>query len=654
METQDRLPRSNLTTMLLLAAAFASVLFAQSQNDIDSPWRLAHIVPWWIVAALLFGLLVLYQERRDLLLYPFDGSERKFWQTLLIILAVICSIWAVLLIIDNENNGELDYRDVFGLWLMAIGMIMAANMRRPQISFRQFVNQHRIDLILMAVFTFIAAALRFISLGALPDIVGGDEGLLAIAGLEAIAGAYESPFATVYGAGTLFVHELGALMRIFGANAFGLRAASAIGGTLAVPIVYLLGRELFNRRVAVIAATLLMTSHFHIHFSRMVAVTYIQGTFYASLTIYLLVSGLRRRDSLRLTLAALVLAIYFMIYLDSRVIIGVVLLILMGSALAKRPLFAQNMRRLVLFAFVFLIAAAPMLLWATRHSGEFNARLEQEGTFETGVLEVRGEELQRGALQLIGDSFLSSTMTLVALPVVDFYYNDFPILPTILTGVLFLFGLVYSLTHMRRMSSLILNVWLWGYIAAVSIFTLQWFAGGYRLLTIFPAVCILVGLGLDRILHFMHLPARTVIRVTALVGLLIAIINLNIYFVDYLPSCRFGGDEQTRLSSRIGQYLGRLDNLTRAYLVTDGSVEAGTHPSLEFLSRGIEVINVYDPVNDTSFKVTGPTAFIAVIDRGAELASVANTYPGGEWDNLFDCGEVVFLSYRLDASTAFR
>ena len=152
----------------------------------------------------------------------------------------------------------------------------------------------------------------------------------------------------------------------------------------------------------------------------------------------------------------------------------------------------------------------------------------------------------------------------------------------------------------------------------------------------------------------MHLPARAVIGITAIIALLIAAINLNIYFVDYLPSCHFGGDQQTRLSSRLGQYLGTLDDLTRAYLVTDGSVEAGTHPSLDFLSGGIEVINVYNPVNDTAFEVTGPTAFIAVIDREAELASVVNTYPGGEWDNLFDCDEVVFVSYRLDASTAFR
>ncbi|MFN8372556.1 MAG: glycosyltransferase family 39 protein [Anaerolineae bacterium] len=75
-------------------------------------------------------------------------------------------------------------------------------------------------------------------------------------------------------------HWLAAFPRIFpywqswgtaiaGQSYTGLRLPSAVLGTLTVPAVYLLGKNLFDKRVGIIAALLLATFPPHLHFSRL-------------------------------------------------------------------------------------------------------------------------------------------------------------------------------------------------------------------------------------------------------------------------------------------------------------------------------------------------------------------------------------------------
>ena len=59
-------------------------------------------------------------------------------------------------------------------------------------------------------------------------------------------------------------------MRLFGQNLYGLMMGSVIAGTLVIPAVFLLGREMFGRRVGLVAAVLSAISYSDIHFSRVV------------------------------------------------------------------------------------------------------------------------------------------------------------------------------------------------------------------------------------------------------------------------------------------------------------------------------------------------------------------------------------------------
>lgn len=61
---------------------------------------------------------------------------------------------------------------------------------------------------------------------------------------------------------------LGRPFTLLGDNAWALRLPSAMAGTLALPAIFLLGKQVGGRRVGLLAATLLALNPFHIWFSR--------------------------------------------------------------------------------------------------------------------------------------------------------------------------------------------------------------------------------------------------------------------------------------------------------------------------------------------------------------------------------------------------
>lgn len=639
----------DVLAILLALAGLATAIIGQGQRA-PGPDQVAQVTPWWLISAAFFAALILHRERPAWLVRligPGGASRAPFiWG------AVVCAVAVVALIVRAETIGDEQYLKVFLVWALGVALIILAVARRPRVSLRQFVDDQRADVLALIAFTVLAAVLRLVVLGLRPSVIGGDEGLFGTASRSIYESAYPNPFGTFHGAGTLYVHMIALLTSIFGVNAFGLRLVSAIAGTLAVPAVYLLGRELAGRRAGGIAALYLTVSHYHVHFSRMVAVTYLQGTFYNTLALYLLISGLRRDSRGRLMLAGLVAAIYFMIYLDARLFLAVIVAVIIGLALIDRAAILRNARRLLLMGIVFAIVAAPMLLWAARHPNDFSARFAEAGTFESGLLEIRMADTGESAVQLIAETALQTFMTLIAVPVFDFYFGDLPVL-NVVSSILFLFGLVYALLHLRQRWALVPNIWLWSGIAAIAVFTLDPFAAGYRLLFVLPAVCILIGLGADRLLALLRLPGRATIVAIGTLAVAMTATNLDAYFLDYLGSCRFGGDEVTRVQSRLGQYLGSVDHGAHAYLLTDGSVVAGTHPSLEFLSRRMAVTNVAEPLAEAPpFDTSTPTVFVAVLTRAGDLATIAQQYPGGEMDRVSDCGHEIFEAYRLDPLAA--
>ncbi|HOJ19976.1 MAG TPA: glycosyltransferase family 39 protein [Armatimonadota bacterium] len=66
----------------------------------------------------------------------------------------------------------------------------------------------------------------------------------------------------------LYYLALGQWLALFGDSEIALRSFSAVAGVLSVPVIYLLGRELFGRRAGALAALLLAFSPIHLFYSQ--------------------------------------------------------------------------------------------------------------------------------------------------------------------------------------------------------------------------------------------------------------------------------------------------------------------------------------------------------------------------------------------------
>ena len=116
----------------------------------------------------------------------------------------------------------------------------------------------------------VATALRFAALDSIPNGVWLDEALKGIEGIESVrTGHFQIFYPANNGREGLWIVVIGYSESIFGVNQFGLRFASALVGTLTVLFIFLLTREFYSDRVALLAAWFTATGFWHVLFSRL-------------------------------------------------------------------------------------------------------------------------------------------------------------------------------------------------------------------------------------------------------------------------------------------------------------------------------------------------------------------------------------------------
>jgi hypothetical protein len=237
-------------------------------------------------------------------------------------------------------------------------------------------------------------------------------------------------------------------------------------------------------------------------------------------------------------------------------------------------------------------------------------------------------------------------LTLSHLPAIDFYGARIPLLD-LLTGVLFVFGLVYALWRTRDSRYLLLNGYFWALLIAIAIFSIPPTADSYRMLVTLPAAIVCAAVGLERVLVVLaidgpeHRGARLAISGCLLASVLL--LNWRAYFVDFAARCRYGGDRATRFASYLGNYLKTVSSETVVYLLSDDELQYGTHPSVNFLSGGTPVTNWMEPV--AGLAVNTNTVVLAGPPRHAELRDWARGQPTGAVSLVTDCEQPMLLVY---------
>jgi 4-amino-4-deoxy-L-arabinose transferase-like glycosyltransferase len=567
----------------------------------------------------------------------------------LVIAAVAQSAFATVLAHHLDRQGRNNYLPVLLLWIGAcIAYSLAFAPLAPRLDWRAWWRHYGREALLVALIAAVGAALRFYLLGQLPRVINGDEGLLGQAALDTRVPPLANPFTLYTNFGALYLQGINLAIDVFGQGPFALRLLPAVGGSLAIISTYLLARWLFGSRVGLLAAWLLALSHAHIHFSRTVAVGYIQGTLLIPLELYLFHSGLEKRSALRLALGGLTLGFHFGIYLSAQIVVALLLVYLLVAAVVSRPLVQRAAFQVPVFWGGVLVAALPQAVFAWFNPQFFMERLNLEGTFQSGWMAQEVAVTGRAPVMILAERVIHAFLSLNYYPAFDFYGARIPLLD-VLTAVLFLLGLAYALSRTRDSRFLLLNGFFWAATVSVAVFAIPPSADSYRMLIAVPAALILAALGLEQILGVFALsePGRAVARV-AFLGLVlaaVALLNLRAYFTDFVSQCLFGGDRQTRFASYLGTLLRDVDREADVFLLANEDLQYGTHPSVDYLSNRLAVTNIFEAVD--SLPPEANTVIIAIPERSEELRTWARANPGGHLVRQYDCDQLMLLAYML-------
>ena len=152
---------------------------------------------------------------------------------------------------------------------MATSTMVTSERRIPALKIPAAVQSSMVKQIsAVLALTLLAAIFRFFRLHSLPAEMGLDPPYIYL-GSQAILDGDRPIFVTLFpGQESGFFYLVAAMSRFLGLSFFTLKAASALIGTLTVPALYLLGRRLINGTVAMVAAVLLAVNRWHVLMSR--------------------------------------------------------------------------------------------------------------------------------------------------------------------------------------------------------------------------------------------------------------------------------------------------------------------------------------------------------------------------------------------------
>ena len=566
-----------------------------------------------------------------------------------VIAAILLSALAAFSMVQFQKVARINYGPILMLWFASIGCYIAAFARGISgIHFKTWWKENHTEILLVSGVTLLALIVRFYGLGNIPKVINGDEGLIGLAAQSTNQSPLANPFALFENFGGLYLQAINTAFNAFGISIFSLRLFPAIAGIMAIPSVYILAREIAGKRIALISIALLALSHAHIHFSRTAAVGYIQGTWLVPLELYFFLTGLKYRSSWRAAVGGCLLAIHFSIYLSGQIVVGVIIVYLILSLILFHTLVKTAVRQIAVFWAGFLIALLPEVIYASQNMNEFAARLNSDGTFQSGWLQETMTLTGKGALQILAERVVHAFMSLIYYPAFDFYGSPIPML-SLVGATLFLIGMGIALWRFRSPEYLMLNCYFWGFTFAIGIFALPPTADSYRMLTVLPAALIMAAIALDQILQMvgvgwstsrMAYGAITLFTVASL-----GFYNLWVYYGDFAGRCMYADSMVTRFASYLGSYARQVGDEESIYLLSDDLYRYGTHASVDFLSGGHPIANVTDPVS--TLKVTPGEVIIASPSRFEELTNWVTTNPGGDMKYIYDCQNLIMITYHI-------
>jgi hypothetical protein len=435
----------------------------------------------------------------------------------------------------------------------------------------------------------------------------------------------------------LFFYVFAVFIKFFGANIVAIRLVPTVSGLLTLVFVYLLARELFDLRIAVLATFFLAVMRWHVNFSRFG----MHGIFmplFMTATFYFLVRALKGKGFLNFVAAGIMVGIGLQGYYSFLLVPGVAGLFLLHYALFRR---AITWGRLSIGVIAFGLAAAavyaPVAIYALRNPQQFSQRL---GTVSITrdrtpreVAEVLWRTTSRHLLMFNSSGDGNGRHNLPGAPMVDTY-----------TGILFVLGIGYALWRWRHSGYFLLLAWM-AIIIQGGIWSLEFEAPqGYRTVGLTPAVAMLAAVPLGLLWDLVADCSAAAVSGGAVrrgvnYGVTAAVLVLTLFILTQTAFTNFDMyfNKQLRRSDAWASYstdatfVGKeVARLGPDYVVYCSPFLAGL-PTITFLAPHVPDPRRFEAARDLPVTDTKPAAFLLSYSERPVFDLLKTYYPHGQF-----------------------
>ena len=583
------------------------------------------------------------------------GKPRFIFWVIGLSLSGIVAIYATYA--DHSNPGGYA---AAGLWLLSIGIaifgvLREMHWRRPTLeSIKVWVKANYAELLVVTLIVLAAFVIRIVDVELHPYAFNNDEGQMGSGATCILQGYCRNFFALAWAAQPELAYLPYAIsIGIFGKTALAVRLISVITGTLSVLAVYLFAREIFDKKVAWIAAVLLATLPVHVHFSRM-GVDNIIDSLTTPLMLWLLLRGARHSSRLSFLAAGILAGLCFYTYPGSLLAPTFGILALGIYALRTRGFLRAQARHLVPFALAATILITPILGYYVSHPDLFMARMKTEGILQPDNLQTEMQKNGKNVADLMMQQFSLSSFVYIATPAPYRFFNSPKAYLPPFEALFFMLGMSYAIWRIKDPRCLMLLIWFWTVVILGSVLTISP-PSNQRLLMSMPAVTILAALSLAKIAGvFAQIGPRTIrFAPVLLLGaiLLIGYINIHFYFYDYRIG-HYYEDTKDELTYETRIYTAPLHAKGRVLILGNPKTPYTDFKSFTFFAPDVEMGRInnikYQTLLDLPYD--RDILFIALPDHLTELQFIQQTIAGGEWHTVtrrYQPEKILFYSYKL-------
>jgi 4-amino-4-deoxy-L-arabinose transferase-like glycosyltransferase len=569
---------------------------------------------------------------------PASEVRRKFIRApLLVLSAFILSFLVASMVYDERPIPFQRWAEPAG-WLLSIllfafGILYGSDWRFPrprdiQEAFRRSWK----EVATVSVIVLAALLVRTIDLSSHPYAVANDEGLAGLESLRLLNPGEGSLFTTASAAMPKLNFAPTALaVLILGRTFLAVRLPIAMIGTLTVLFTYFAAREMFGKRVGLIAATILAFLPVAIHFSRTGFYSIIFA-YFAVLLIWLTLRAVRLGRMSSFLLAGAATAAAFYTHMGAWLAMIFPPVIFMYLCFFRRGWLRQNWLNLVIFVSIVLIVMAPQAVFFIKHPDMFMARYQGVGLLETeDSLGGHALSTSTNLWAVMGDQLLKSGLAFISIGASSGFFNTPQPYFMALTAVFLMLGMGFSCLRIRKLAPLLLLTWFWSVLLIEGMLTTNAPASN-RLVMGFPAAAILVGVGLEQFSQSLTRFLRLQAILIATVLLVASVYGVSYYFGDYRTHDWYG-DPSNEVEFETASLMEQLGRGYRLVLLGEPRVTVD-FPNFEFFLPGYQMGDVEEGNATPAFSGGERVLYVAIPERRAELEQFTARYPGGSWLDL--------------------